>query len=85
MRRHLSWRLIWIQTVCKGLQNLVPVLKELKPTWSGLSDIKWQLFTLSHHQVDPLIAVHEVLPAPDHAHLAYVHHLRVIWAPWNVK
>ncbi|KAH3875345.1 hypothetical protein DPMN_038608 [Dreissena polymorpha] len=30
MRRHVLWRLIRIQTVCKGLQNSVPALKELK-------------------------------------------------------
>ncbi|KAH3753670.1 hypothetical protein DPMN_188312 [Dreissena polymorpha] len=30
MRRHVLWRLIWIQTVCKCLQNSVPALKELK-------------------------------------------------------
>ncbi|KAH3894038.1 hypothetical protein DPMN_018195 [Dreissena polymorpha] len=29
MRRYVLWRLIWIQTVCKGLQNLVPALKGL--------------------------------------------------------
>ena len=29
MRRHVLWRLIWIQTVCKGLQNPVPALKGL--------------------------------------------------------
>ncbi|KAH3741478.1 hypothetical protein DPMN_048203 [Dreissena polymorpha] len=29
MRRHFLWRLIWIQTVCKGLQNSVPAVKEL--------------------------------------------------------
>ncbi|KAH3831839.1 hypothetical protein DPMN_105111 [Dreissena polymorpha] len=29
MRHHVLWRLIWIQTVCKGLQNSVPALKEL--------------------------------------------------------
>ena len=30
MRRHVLWRLIWIQTVCKGLQNSVPALKEVE-------------------------------------------------------
>ncbi|KAH3895871.1 hypothetical protein DPMN_020038 [Dreissena polymorpha] len=25
-RRHVLWRLIWIQTVCKGFQNWVPAL-----------------------------------------------------------
>ncbi|KAH3795545.1 hypothetical protein DPMN_149099 [Dreissena polymorpha] len=30
MRRHVLWRLIWIQTGCKGPQNSVPALKELK-------------------------------------------------------
>ena len=30
MRRHVLWRLIWNQTVCKDLQNLVPALKTVK-------------------------------------------------------
>ncbi|KAH3787870.1 hypothetical protein DPMN_166001 [Dreissena polymorpha] len=34
MRRHVLWRLIWIQTVCKGLQNPVPALKGLRIAYS---------------------------------------------------
>ncbi|KAH3718768.1 hypothetical protein DPMN_061575 [Dreissena polymorpha] len=30
MRRSVLWRLIWIQTVGKGLQNSVPALKGLR-------------------------------------------------------
>ncbi|KAH3773725.1 hypothetical protein DPMN_175093 [Dreissena polymorpha] len=52
MRRHVLWRLILIQTVCKGLQKLVPALKELIHTStvlslfvkaSGTGNIKFQL------------------------------------------